>query len=58
MAWKGQGQGVGGQVSLGENLSVGGVGLRWPLSKVRGHNTDVFPKLTQVASGPRGSHVA
>ncbi len=34
---------MGGQVSLRENLFVGGVELRWPLSKVRrGHRPDDF----------------
>ena len=52
-----------------ENLFVGGVGLRWPLSKVRrGHRSDDFPSPTlarlaqfdqrRQASQSRGSHAA
>ena len=70
MAWIDQGQEVGGQVGLREILFVGGVELRWPLSKVRrGHRLDDFSFFEsthplapfdqrQHASRSRGEHVA
>jgi hypothetical protein len=53
---------VGGRVSLRENLFVGGVGLRWPLSKVRRvHRPDDFflfpcPTLAWHSSIKDGRH--